>query len=65
MAAKHEIEIVIKPDGEVKIDIKGIKGPACLPIAKVLADGIGEIKSTNFTGEYYEKTATSQQQKRA
>lgn len=58
MADKQEIEIIISPDGEVKLEVKGIKGPACLPQLKQVADQIGKTKSQNFTAEYYEKPSS-------
>ena len=63
MAAKHEIEIVIAPDGEVKLEVHGIKGPACSPVVKVLADAVGELKVAEATPEFYEKEQTTHQQK--
>lgn len=65
MASKHEIEIVIAPNGDVKLDVKGLKGPTCLTVIKKIADQVGEIVSTNLKGEYYEKpqTGTNTQQK--
>ena len=63
MAQKHEIEILIGPDGEVKLDVKGLKGPTCLTAVKKLADGLGELKSTGLKPEYYDKAQTEQQRK--
>ena len=63
MASKQEIEIVISPDGEVKLEVRGIKGPACAPVVKKLADAVGELKSQNFTSEYYEKVQKQTQSK--
>lgn len=63
MAQKHEIEIIIGPDGEVKLDVKGLKGPTCLTAVKKLADGLGELKSTDLKPEYYDKAQTEQQRR--
>lgn len=56
MAEKEEIEILISPEGAVKFQIKGIKGPACVNVAKTLAAPLGEIKKLVNTSEYYQKT---------
>lgn len=63
MATKQEIEIVISPDGQVKLEVKGIKGPGCVPEAKKLAEALGEIKSQEPTHEYYEKSQEKSQAK--
>lgn len=56
--AKHEIEILITPEGDVKLDMKGLKGPGCLPEAKKIADALGEVKTQSLLPEYYEQTKT-------
>ena len=58
MASKTEIEIIISPDGSVKLDVKGIKGPTCLLEINKVANAVGELKSTDIKPEYYEKTQT-------
>ena len=62
MATKQEMEIIITPDGQVKLEVKGLKGPGCLLEVKKLADALGEVREQEFTSEYYEK---EQQQTRA
>ena len=32
----HEFEIEIKPGGEVRVHVKGVKGPGCLEYARML-----------------------------
>lgn len=54
MPGKQEIELIISEDGEVKIHIKGIKGPGCLKILDSLSKDIGTIKEKQLTSEYYE-----------
>lgn len=50
----NEIEITILPDGKVELHIQGIKGKACVEVAKFFETLVGEIKSLNYTSEYYE-----------
>lgn len=54
MPAKHEIELFISDDGELKVHIKGMKGPGCLKILASLTKEVGIEKSRQLTGEYYE-----------
>ncbi len=54
MPAKHEIELFISDDGELKVHIKGMKGPGCVKILDSLVKEVGIEKSRQLTGEYYE-----------
>ncbi|MFH0828287.1 MAG: DUF2997 domain-containing protein [Candidatus Omnitrophota bacterium] len=58
MPNSHEIELFISEDGEIKVHIKGMKGPECLKVLDSLAKEIGEVKNKDLTGEYYEKPLT-------
>lgn len=53
MAAK-EIEIEILKTGEVKVHVKGVKGPKCLEYAKLFERIVGPEQSQELTSEYYE-----------
>jgi len=64
MASSHEIEITIAPDGSIKLDIKGMKGPVCAPIIGKLAQGVGEIVEEHNKPEFYQQSQPSQQQKK-
>lgn len=55
MAEKHDLEIIITPDGQIKMEVKGMKGPACLSTLKSMADKLGVIKSEELRSEYYEQ----------
>ncbi len=52
--AKTELEIIINENGEVQVDIKGVKGKKCLEIAELIEKIIGEMKSKRHKPEYYE-----------
>jgi hypothetical protein len=54
VADKHEIELFISEEGELKVHIKGVKGPGCLKILESLAQQIGTEKERTLTSEYYE-----------
>lgn len=64
MAAKQEIQILITPEGEVKLEVKGMKGSGCLLEIKRLADQLGQMKSQDLAPEYYEKPTEEQVQKK-
>jgi len=50
----NEIELKILPDGNVELHIQGIKGKSCVEVAKFFEKFVGEMKSLNYTNEYYE-----------
>ena len=52
--AQHELEIEISVTGEVKVNVKGAKGKACLEYAEWMAQVVGQIKDQQLTSEYYE-----------
>jgi hypothetical protein len=54
MAGKQEIELFISEDGELKVHIKGIKGPGCTKVLDSLAKELGTVKEQQPTSEYYE-----------
>ncbi|MGQ9817032.1 MAG: DUF2997 domain-containing protein [bacterium] len=49
-----ELEIIIDENGEVHLDIKGVKGKGCVEIAEMLTKILGEWKSKKHKAEYYE-----------
>ncbi len=60
MPNSHEIELFISEDGELKVHIKGMKGPGCLKVLDSLAKEVGYLKGKELTGEYYEKPQTQE-----
>ena len=64
----EEIEIVIGKDGRVLIQVRGVKGQACLDLTKDLEEALGgEIELREMTAESYEanpvQTEARQEQK--
>ena len=55
MAKKVELNIEIDESGNVKADIKGIKGKGCLEYSKILQELLGTIKEQKLTSEYYDQ----------
>ena len=52
--SKHEVEITISKNGEVRAHIKGAKGKSCLAYSKWLAEIVGKTTTQQLTSEYYE-----------
>lgn len=50
-----EFEIEIKPDGRVKVIVKGVSGRTCLNYADMIAEIVGNEQSRDLTSEYYEQ----------
>ncbi len=38
----QEIDVKIDPDGRVHIEVRGVKGPACLALTKPLEEALGD-----------------------
>lgn len=49
------IEVILSPDGSVKVDAVGFKGKTCEEATKFL-ETLGEKKSTRRKPEYYQET---------
>ena len=56
--AQEELEIEIAPNGQVTVRTIGIKGPACMDYADLLAQIVGREERREKTAEYYEATET-------
>jgi hypothetical protein len=52
-----ELESTISPDGAVKMEVKGLKGKACVPEAQKFVEALGDLKSQNLLPEYYEENS--------
>lgn len=57
MAAKHELEIEISPNGKVEVVVKGAKGKKCLDYVQIFS-AIGKVSDQKPTGEFYEPETT-------
>jgi hypothetical protein len=51
----QEIQVFIDENGEVQIEVHGVKGMKCLDMTKELEDALGgEVASREMTAEAYE-----------
>ncbi len=62
MAVKHELNISIGPDGNIEIEVKGVKGADCLAITKELEEALGVVRTREHTSEYYQQKQSQQEQ---
>ena len=53
----HELEIEITPGGEIRVHVKGVKGPACMEYAELIEEILGTSGTRERTSEYYEESA--------
>lgn len=59
MADKVEIELVFTPDGQVRLETRGLKGKTCLDETEALEKALGKVESRTRTAEFYQQpTAT-------
>jgi hypothetical protein len=54
----HELEIEITPAGEIRVHVKGVKGPACMEYAELIEEILGTSGTRERTSEYYEEGLT-------
>jgi hypothetical protein len=48
----HEVEVVIDANGEVQIEVRGVKGHACLDLTDDLVAALGgEVREQELTAE--------------
>jgi hypothetical protein len=55
-----EIEITIDQEGEVSIDVRGMKGKGCEKLAAALEKALGETKKKVLKPEFFEQEKTSE-----
>jgi hypothetical protein len=60
MADKAEIEVIIGPNGEVRIETRGLHGQACVTETKDLLPALGnKVLTREKTREYYQQETTT------
>ena len=51
----EEIEVFIDKDGQMRIEVRGVKGMSCLDLTKDLEEALGgEVEEREMTPEAYE-----------
>ena len=61
----QEIEVFIDRDGKVRVEVRGVKGAACLDVTKALEDALGgQVQDRQMTPEAYEAAQGQAEQQR-
>lgn len=61
MARKVEIEITIGADGEVSLEVEGVKGRRCLDLARPFEEALGEVSERTHKPAFYQTEVAQQQ----
>lgn len=51
---RHELEVTVTPSGEVKVEVRGAKGKACMQYVELFEERVGRVKRKQVTSEFYE-----------
>lgn len=57
----QELTVSIAPDGQVRLAVGGVSGPACLPLTAELEKALGPILERTPTARFYEAAAIQAQ----
>jgi hypothetical protein len=58
-----EITYIIKTDGEIQIEVNGIKGKQCKKLTEKIIENLGQTISVKEKPEYYEQNYKSHEVK--
>ena len=58
MADKIEIELLFTPDGQVRLETRGLKGKTCMEETEALEKALGQVEGRTRTSEFYQQPAT-------
>ena len=52
----EEIQVIIEKDGRVRVEVRGVKGNACLDLTQALEQALGgQVEEREMTPEAYEE----------
>jgi hypothetical protein len=61
----QEVEVFIEPDGRVRVEVRGVKGPSCLDVTRALETALGgKVEDRQLTPEAHEAAQEQAQQQR-
>jgi hypothetical protein len=65
MSEIQEIDVMVKPDGTIKIEVRGVKGEKCLALTEKLEKTLGgSIVDRTYTDEFYQNEQELEQEDR-
>ncbi len=59
MAEKLEIEVVIGPDGQVRLETRGLRGESCLAETAGLEKALGRVARREKTREFWQRATSA------
>jgi hypothetical protein len=59
MADRIEIELLFTPDGQVRLETRGLKGKTCVEETAALEKAIGKVERRTRTAEFYQQPAAA------
>jgi hypothetical protein len=59
VADRIEIELLFTPDGEVRLQTRGLKGKDCLTETEALEKALGTVTERQKTSEFYQQPAAT------
>jgi hypothetical protein len=58
----QEVDVFIDKDGQVRVEVRGVKGMSCLDLTKALEAALGgQVESREMTAEAYETVSEQAQ----
>ena len=57
--SQEELEIVLRPDGEIEVATHGVKGKRCIEYVKALVAALGKVRHSEKTAEFFEEEVVS------
>ena len=59
----RSIDVIVMPDGQLIIDVVGLKGPDCEKATRFLEEALGQIASKQRKPAYNERNRTQTKQR--
>jgi len=56
----QEVEVIIEPNGEVRLEVRGVPGPGCLEVTRDLEVTLGEVFERRMSAEAFDVAQESQ-----
>jgi hypothetical protein len=54
------IEVVVSPQGEVRVETKGFSGPSCREASRFIEQALGQRTGEQLTAEFHQSQAQQQ-----
>jgi hypothetical protein len=59
VADRIEIELLFSPDGQVRLETRGLKGQTCVTETEALERVLGRVERRTRTSEYHQQPAAT------